>query len=172
MTTSAGVSSMIRCRRMSQSREQSSARGWFLRRTAPPVYLPYHEEDRKRHYHELHDDIDEGAVRDDRHAGLSCCFERGELARTELHEEVLQTDAPRGQAHDGHDEVSHQRIDDLAEGGPDDDADGQVCSSSYIRLHIRLWNISRSTEGTSASDTLESLENEVGFQFRSVWRLQ
>jgi hypothetical protein len=49
----------------------------------------------------------------------------GGLAR-QRHEVVAEVQAAEDLADDRHDQVAHQRIDDLAEGAADDHADGEV----------------------------------------------
>ena len=105
-----------------------SGRCGFFRAAQAVDLLDHHEDDEGKD-HEVDHDGDEVAVRQHRHAGLlevRQCVGDTRRRRAQHHIEVREVQLAEHQPDDGHDDVGHQRIDDLAEGRADDHADRQV----------------------------------------------
>jgi hypothetical protein len=107
----------------------AGGRGGRLLLAAQAIDAPHHQEDDEREDHEVEPHVHEVAPGDHGHAGLLHRFERvrhpvGDAG--ERYEVVGELEAAREAAHHRHHDVVHERIDDLAEGAPDDHPDGEV----------------------------------------------
>src|SRR5262245_42109231 len=95
--------------------------------SSPLVDLAHDQKDRERDDEELEHVLDECAVGDDGLAAFASLVqpEVGRLPR-QGNVFVFQVDAVERNRDDGHDQIVHNRVHDLAERRADDDANGQV----------------------------------------------
>lgn len=90
------------------------------------VHLFDDEEDREGNDDEFEDRIEEETVGDHGLAGLLCICDRGDSLTGQIDVETGEVDFPEDDAERGHDDVIHERRDDLIKRGAHRETDSKV----------------------------------------------